>query len=70
MMNLPSKRSCEAAFKNYPDILSVADLGRMLSVSTKTAYRLVQQGNIAYFKIGRNYKIPKVSVIEYLTLCD
>ncbi|MBW4084986.1 helix-turn-helix domain-containing protein [Paenibacillus sp. S150] len=35
-------------------------------ISTKTAYKLLQNNSIDHFKIGRAYKIPKMSVISYL----
>lgn len=53
-------------FKNYPDVVSVAQLSEMLSVSEKTVYRMVKDNQIGFFKIGRTYKFAKVHIFNYL----
>lgn len=54
-------------FLNYPDVVTVEQMCEMLGgISTKTAYKLLQAGRINHFRIGRTYKIPKLSVIIYL----
>jgi len=55
-------------FKDYPDILDVKQMSKLLSVSTKTAYRLLKDGAIIAMKVGREYKIPKVHIIRYLRI--
>lgn len=54
-------------FADYPDVVDVKQLSQMLNISTKTAYRLLEQKKINHFRIGRDYKIPKVYVVEYMT---
>ncbi len=53
-------------FENYPDIVSVEQLMEMLQIGQVLAYKLVKSGEIKARKVGREYKIPKVNVIEYL----
>ena len=54
-------------FEDYPDVVEVADLRQMLGgISKKLAYQLLSSQEIHSVRIGRAYKIPKVSVIEYL----
>lgn len=53
-------------FTNYPDVVGVSDLMTMLSVGRHAAYELVSSGEIQSFKVGRNIKIPKISIIEFL----
>lgn len=53
-------------FTDYPDVVSVSQLMKMLSVGRHTAYELVNSGEIQSFKIGKNIKIPKIKVIEYI----
>lgn len=53
-------------FKNYPDVVTVEQMSEMLGISTKTAYRLLQDNVIEHFKIGRIYKIPKFHILTYL----
>lgn len=54
-------------FENYPDVVEVDDLRKMLGgISRRLAYRLLADQEIKSVKVGRAYKIPKVCVIEYL----
>ena len=54
-------------FEDYPDVVEVDDLRRMLGgISRKLAYRLLADQEIKSVRIGRTYKIPKLCVIEYL----
>lgn len=53
-------------FPSYPDIVSINELSQMLCISTKTAYRLLQEKQIGYFRIGKSYKIPKRSILQYI----
>lgn len=53
-------------FKEYPDVVTVEQMSEMLGISTKTAYRLLQDNVIDHFKIGRIYKIPKFHILTYL----
>lgn len=58
----------QAMFENYPDVVDVNDLCKMLGgISRKLAYRLLTDQEIRSVRIGRSYKIPKICVIEYLT---
>jgi len=50
--------------RGYPDILDVCQTGQILGVSTKTIYKLIQEGRLNALKVGRAYKIPKVSILE------
>ena len=53
-------------FPDFPDIVTVAQLQEMLGVSRHLAYDLINDGSIRGLKIGNSFKIPKVSVIEYV----
>ena len=58
----------QAMFEDYPDVVDVDDLCKMLGgISRKLAYRLLNNQDIKSVRIGRSYKIPKIYVIEYLT---
>ena len=57
-------------FAKYPDVVSVTQLGQMLHISERLAYRLIRENQIACLKIGRTYKIPKINVIKYLGIND
>jgi len=53
-------------FKEYPDILGVNDLKSMLKIGRNSALTLLQTKEIKSFRIGKCYKIPKISVIKYI----
>jgi len=54
-------------FESYADVVNVDTLCHMLGgISKKLAYRLLSNGEIKSIKIGREYKIPKNNVRDYL----
>ena len=56
-------------FTNYPDVVSINELMTMLNVGKNTAYSLLQNGTLKSIKIGKQYRIPKRFIMEYLN-CD
>lgn len=58
-------------FSDFPDVVNIAEMCQMLGgISKKTGYRLLKQGNIKYFRIGRSYRIPKINILKYLDLIE
>jgi excisionase family DNA binding protein len=58
-------------FCDYPDVVNVKQMCAMLGgISEKTGYRLLHNGEIKYLAIGRNYRIPKIQVIDYLFVTE
>ncbi|MEK4261924.1 helix-turn-helix domain-containing protein [Paenibacillus sp. FSL L8-0499] len=56
-------------FQDFPDVVNITELCEMLGgISSKTAYKLLQENKISHFKIGRTYKIPKINILLYLNL--
>jgi len=54
-------------FKEYPDVVNIEQMCEMLGgISIKTGYRILRENKINHFKIGRAYKIPKISILIYL----
>ncbi|NTZ20970.1 DNA-binding protein [Paenibacillus sp. JMULE4] len=53
-------------FHDYDDIITVEELLEMLQIGRNTAYRLLGTGQIKSVRIGRKYRIPRESVIEYI----
>ena len=53
-------------FRDYPDVVTVEQMSRMLGISDKTAYALLRDNKIEHFKVGRTYKIPKIHILSYL----
>lgn len=53
-------------FPEYPDIVTVAQLQKMLGVSRHLAYDLINDGYIPGIKVGNAFKVPKVNIINYV----
>ena len=54
-------------FHEYPDVVTIRQLMQMLHVGRNHAYRLVGDGSIRSIRIGTMHRIPKQSVIDYIT---
>ena len=54
------------SFDDLPLTLRVEDLMPILNVGRNTAYELVRSGQIRNIRIGRQIRIPKDAVSEYL----
>lgn len=52
--------------EDFHDVLDTKDVCQILGIGRKTAYRLLNSGELPNRRIGRNYKICKDSLIEYL----
>ena len=53
-------------FSQYPDVVSINELMDMLKIGKNTAYFLLREGKIKNIKVGKQYRIPKRYIIEYL----
>ena len=57
-------------FPDFPDVVSVAQLQKMLGISRHFAYSMINDGTLQAIRIGSAYRVPKVYVIDYiLTNC-
>ena len=53
-------------YPDYPDIVTVPQLQKMLGISRELAYKLVRENEIHGIKIGNALRVPKVNVINYV----
>lgn len=60
------KFTTDNIFMEFPNIVTTAQLQKMLGVGRSTALKLLGSGEIRSIRIGNKYKIPKLNVIEYL----
>lgn len=51
-MSISQKDAYGMVFSNYPDIVSVAQMSKMLGISEKSAYRLLQENSIEHFRVA------------------
>ncbi len=59
------KAICDQMFSDYPDIVTVKQVQKMLGCSRTFVYGLIDEGEIPALQIGVGYKIPKLSVVQY-----
>ena len=55
-------------FNDYSDLVTVEELCEMLMIGKNAAYRLLNSGAIKAIRIGRIWKIPKQSIVEFIQL--
>ena len=60
------KAKYESIFSDYPDIVTVAQLQKMLGISRHLAYQYLNDGTIQGVMIGNAYRIPKVNVVDFV----
>lgn len=55
-------------YNDRTDLVTIDKLCEILMVGKNTAYSLLKNGFIKSFKINRVWKIPRVSVDEYIKI--
>ena len=67
MNNNDEKEYFETIFKEYPDVVKVKQLKEMLTkIGKNKLYKLLKDKKIHSKKIGRDYYVPKISIIKFL----
>ncbi len=51
---------------DFDDVLTVAEMRQVLKIGRNKCYYLLSTGTIPSRKIGRDYRIPKINIINYL----
>ncbi|MFC7321561.1 helix-turn-helix domain-containing protein [Halobacillus campisalis] len=49
------------------EILTIAQVAEFLQISEVTTYKLVQEGRIPGFKIGRHWRVKKEDLREHIS---
>ena len=53
-------------YSEYTDVVTVSELAKMLKIGRNTAYELVRCGAVQNIKVGRQIRIPKQAIIDYI----
>ena len=61
---------CQIMFREFPDVMNLKEVCKILGVSTKTGYKLIASGQLHALKVGRSYRVPKVYLFTYLCKDD
>ena len=65
-MMLSPKDAYRLMLKDYPDVMDIGEMCKVLGISKKTGYKLWKDRKIESLKIGRAYRIPKAHILGYL----
>lgn len=53
-------------FEDYDDILTVEEISEILKIGMSQAYKIVRTGKLKGYKEGRDWRILKQSLIDYV----
>ncbi len=56
----------DALLKNYPDVLSITDVAKILNVTSAAVRKHIKRNDIPHIKVGRLIRITKDSLVSYL----
>lgn len=51
---------------NLPDILTIKETALHLRIGLNSAYRLVRRGDIKSVRVGRQHRIPRQAILDYM----
>ena len=54
-------------FEQYPDILTVEEVCESLRMGYNAVYELLNEGKLRAYKNGRVWRIPRDSLVKYVT---
>lgn len=54
-------------FSSFPDIMSVKQMQAALQIGRNKAYDLIKDNSVKHFKVGKEIKIPKKFLVDYIT---
>ncbi len=57
-------------FNELPLALTVLEAGQVLRVGRNVAYELVRSGQLRSVRVGKNIRIPRDALAEYLKLAS
>ncbi|MCD8049607.1 MAG: helix-turn-helix domain-containing protein [Clostridia bacterium] len=53
--------------KAYPDVLRIEQVCEILGgISTKTGYKMLKSKKIDCIKVGREYRVTKLNIVDFL----
>lgn len=58
----------EKYLENYPAVLSVADVAKILGVAESTVRKMIKEKQLVAIKVGRLFRIPKDRLIDYFSM--
>lgn len=63
---LPSETAYEPMFSDYPEIVTVKVISKMLGLHPNKVYELIKEGVLPKIPCCRHIKVAQISVIKYV----
>ena len=63
---IPQEELYRMMFREFPDVMSLKEVCKILGISTKTGYKLIATEQLHALKVGRSYRVPKIYLFTYL----
>jgi excisionase family DNA binding protein len=51
---------------DFPPVLKIADVSRILAIGRRQTYKLVSDGTIRSVRVGRSLRVPKTALIDFI----
>ena len=61
-----TKKEYAKQLRDLPDAMTAAEAAQVLRVNVKTVYGQIRSGTIPAVRVGREYRIAKSALIDYL----
>lgn len=61
-----TERTYLSILKEYPEVLSVQEVAKILRIGKNKAYSLVNDGTLSSIKMGGKIIVPKMCLIHFL----
>ncbi len=58
-----------SVFEEYPDVLTVKQVCKALSIGKNTLYELLKNKKIKSLRLGKKYLVPKICLVDYVNSC-
>ena len=52
--------------ENYNEVLKADEVCEILSIGKNTFYKLLNSGDIAGYRVGKNWRITRLALINYI----
>jgi len=66
MLGIKASRSAKVTFKELPDILTPAEVSKLLRLGRNGTYALLKAGRIRSVRVGQQIRVTKAAVRDFL----
>ena len=64
--NITVSQAYKTMYRDYPEVVGVKDISKMLGISPKRVRQLVQENKLPCLPDNRTIKVAKLFVIDYI----